>query len=214
MIELVDIAALVRLYRVYTARRSAASTAIAARPDFIAAIAAMLGVLVFDTLPGLFIGIARLAAAAALPRVPAARGAVLGRVPGDRDAVRRRRPRSPDNEPVPGIVVLRVEGGLFFANADTVRAAHPSRRRRGHLGGRARRRDVPFDRRDRRRPCSPSSPSDLERDGVRLVVARDIGQVRDVLRRAGDSVGPDRVYPTVAAAVEALEARPPGRVRA
>jgi sulfate permease, SulP family len=31
---------------------------VAAPPDFIAAVAAMLGVLVFDTLPGLFIGIA------------------------------------------------------------------------------------------------------------------------------------------------------------
>ena len=30
----------------------------AARPDFIATVAAMLGVLIFDTLPGLFIGIA------------------------------------------------------------------------------------------------------------------------------------------------------------
>jgi len=50
---------------------------------------------------------------------------------------------------------------------------------------------------------------DLERDGVQLVVARDIGQVRDVIRRAGEeSVIP--VYPTVQAAVDAVsrERRP------
>ena len=97
---------------------------VAARPDFIAAIAALLGVLVFDTLPGLFIGIARLAAAAPLPRLAAAR--------------RRARPacrastastptstRHPDNRAVPGVVVLRVESGLFFANADAVRDRDP-----------------------------------------------------------------------------------------
>jgi len=42
--------------------------------------------------------------------------------------------------------------------------------------------------------------SDLDRDGVRLVVARDVGQVRDVLRRAGaeDEAG---LFPTVEEAV-------------
>ncbi|MFL6223888.1 MAG: sodium-independent anion transporter [Actinomycetes bacterium] len=32
-------------------------------------------------------------------------------------------PGTPENLPEPGIALLRVEGGLFFANADTVRAA-------------------------------------------------------------------------------------------
>ena len=51
--------------------------------------------------------------------------------------------------------------------------------------------------------------ADLERDGVVLVVARDVGQVRDVLRRADG--GPDavRAFPTVQAAVEAVS-RPGG----
>ena len=73
---------------------------LAARPDFIAAIAAMLGVLVFDTLPGLFIGIGVVAAAAALPRVaparrrPRSRPGTTGQF-GDVD-------RQPDNERRPG----------------------------------------------------------------------------------------------------------------
>src|SRR6202012_325521 len=54
--ELIDVGALVRLYRVYSGRFGRAYQ-VAARPDFIAAIAALLGVTVFDTLPGLFIGI-------------------------------------------------------------------------------------------------------------------------------------------------------------
>jgi sulfate permease, SulP family len=57
VIELVDIPALRRLYSIYT-RRLGRAYGVAARPDFIAATAAMLGVMVFDTLPGLFIGIA------------------------------------------------------------------------------------------------------------------------------------------------------------
>src|SRR3954462_1854028 len=54
VIELVDVGALRDLY----AFSSPQMGAIAARPDFVAAIAALVGVLVFDTLPGLFIGIA------------------------------------------------------------------------------------------------------------------------------------------------------------
>jgi sulfate permease, SulP family len=56
VIELVDFPALAKLYR-DTSRELGRAFGVAARPDFIAAVAAMLGVLVFDTLPGLFIGI-------------------------------------------------------------------------------------------------------------------------------------------------------------
>jgi hypothetical protein len=57
LVDLVDFPALVELYRLYT-RRLGQIYGAAARPDFIAAVAAMMGVLLFDTLPGLFIGIA------------------------------------------------------------------------------------------------------------------------------------------------------------
>ena len=56
VIELVDITSLRRLYGVWSARLSAIYGK-AARADFTAAIAAMFGVLIFDTLPGLVIGI-------------------------------------------------------------------------------------------------------------------------------------------------------------
>ena len=42
---------------------------------------------------------------------------------------------------------------------------------------------------------------DLDRRGVRLLVARDIGQVRDVLRRTG-AEDAAAVFPSVEAAVE------------
>ena len=80
LIELVDVPALVRLYRFHT-RGAGRVYAVAARPDFIAAVAALAGVLVFDTLPGLFIGIA---VSLVLPLYRASRPhvAVLGRDPG------------------------------------------------------------------------------------------------------------------------------------
>jgi sulfate permease, SulP family len=43
---------------------------------------------------------------------------------------------------------------------------------------------------------------DLRRGGIQLVLARDIGQVRDFLRQTGEPTAP--AYPSVEAAVDAL----------
>ena len=120
VVELVDIGALARLLPLYT-RRLGSIYGPAARPDFIAAVAALLGVLIFDTLPGLVIGII-VSLLLLLYRASKPNVAELGRVEGsvaqyaDRD-------RHPQNRAVPGVPVLRVEAGLFFANAEAVRAA-------------------------------------------------------------------------------------------
>jgi len=118
VIELVDVAALIALYRTYT-RRLGKEYGWVARPDFIAAIAALLGVTVFDTLPGLFIGIAAslllLIYRASRPYV-----AVLGKTSGVNGHYQDLA-RQPDALTTAGVVVLRIESGLYFANADTVR---------------------------------------------------------------------------------------------
>src|SRR5579871_681357 len=120
LIDLVDVPALVRLYRFHTSGPGS-RLALATRPDFVAALAALLGVLVFDTLPGLFIGIA-VSLLLLLYRASRPHVALLGREPGpagrwsDLD-------RHPDNQQAPGILVLRPESGLFFANAEAVKAA-------------------------------------------------------------------------------------------
>jgi MFS superfamily sulfate permease-like transporter len=46
--------------------------------------------------------------------------------------------------------------------------------------------------------------TDLRRDGVALVIARDIGQVRDVLRRAGADAPLVQVHRTIEDAVDAV----------
>ena len=48
---------------------------------------------------------------------------------------------------------------------------------------------------------------ELDRNGVTLLVARDIGQVRDVLDRTDEAIG--RIYPTVDDAVAAAHADRP-----
>jgi high affinity sulfate transporter 1 len=204
LVELVDVRALVALYRLHT-KGLGRIYGIAARPDFIAAIAAMLGVLVFDTLPGLFIGIA-VSLLLLLYRASRPNVAILGRVPGVpgqyTDVA-----RHPENEPVPGIVVLRPESGLFFANADAVR---------DHIRGAVTPDTTGIVLDAATMPYIDVTAatmlgelaSDLERDGIRFVLARDIGQVRDLIGRTGAG-GVLRAYPTVEEAVEALTAAHP-----
>jgi sulfate permease, SulP family len=200
VVELVDFPALVELYRVGTVQLRRLY-GVAARPDFIAALAALAGVLVFDTLPGLFIGIG-VSLLLQLYRASRPHVAVLGEVPGARgqyvDVA-----RHPENRQVEGVVVLRVEGGLFFANADTVRDAI-----RGHAaepGTRAVVLDaetVPFVDVSAARMLGLLA-ADLQRQGVQLLFARDIGQVRDVLAREEGERPLLRTYPTVPDAIDA-----------
>lgn len=121
LIELVDFKALARLWRASAAPRGQTGS-LSARPDFIAAVCAMLGVLVFDTLPGLVIGMAvsliLLVYRASRPTI-----AVLGRTP---EGLWLDTARHADAAAPPGICVVRPQGALFFANADLVRKEIPA----------------------------------------------------------------------------------------
>ena len=202
LIELIDIRSLVAYYRLTTTRLGRVYGA-AARPDFIAAAAALFGVLLFDTLPGLFIGILvsiiLLVYRASRPHI-----AEVGRLPGtdrwvDRD-------RHEDADVPPGIAILRPESELFFANADRIRSAV----RAAVAGGAT---TVILDL-----ETVPSidltagsmlreTAEDLASKGGRLVIARDIGQVRDILQAAG--IAEPAVYPTVDDAVRAATGSTP-----
>jgi len=199
VIELVDIASLRGLYRVQTGRL-AAIYHLTSRADFIAAVAAMLGVLIFDTLPGLVIGIV-VSLVLMVARTSRPHVAVLGRIVGSpglwADAEQH---HAAEREPA--ILVVRVEGPLFFGNSDFVRD-----RIRALVG--ADTRLVVID--------AETSPSvdvssaqmlvelraDLARSDIELALAHGVGQVRDVLHEAtGDGEPP--LFETVDAAVEHL----------
>src|ERR1700761_6757869 len=118
VVELVDFPALRGLYRVYS-KELGTDFGFAARPDFIAAVAAMLGVLVFDTLPGLFIGIG-VALLLLLYRASRPYVAELGELRGKSGAFGDLR-RHPEAISPAGVSIVRIESGLFFANASPVR---------------------------------------------------------------------------------------------
>ncbi len=125
VIELVDIASLRRLWRVRTGRLASVYK-LTSRVDFVAAAATLLGVLLFETLPGLVIGIG-VSLALLIARTSRPHIAVLVPVPqpGDEHSTRGRiwvdSERNPDLPAVPGILVVRVEAPLHFTNADVVR---------------------------------------------------------------------------------------------
>jgi high affinity sulfate transporter 1 len=209
LIELVDVRSLVGFYGVYTGRLGRIY-GFAARADFIAAVAAMVGVLVFDTLPGLFIGIVvsilLLVYRASRPNV-----ARLGLVPGTATQYGDVE-RHPENAVPTGVAILRPESGLFFANADRIR---------GEIRAAAAAPDVHTVILDLGTVPDVDLTAarmlrelreDLARDGTSLVYARDVGQVRDVLKVEDGAELP--LYPTVAEAVAAAAATAPTGDRA
>jgi anti-anti-sigma factor len=103
---MIDLAELRRLRRV-------------ARVDFWIAVAAILGVLSAGVLAGVAVGVALslgwLVYVAATPQMP-----VLAREPGT--GVYRELDEYPDGQTVPGIVVMRLDSGLFFATAEALDA--------------------------------------------------------------------------------------------
>jgi high affinity sulfate transporter 1 len=200
VIELVDIPALRRLYRVSTARLESIYGR-ATRVDFICALGTMLGVLVFDTLPGLGIGIV-LSVLLLLYRASRPHIAVLGEAPGSPGQWADLE-RHPQNRVLSGVVVARVESGLFFANADTVGD------RLRELGGADGVRTLVLDATttpmidttaaDMLRRCA----QELDALGVELFLVGDVGQVRDVLRETGAGAVLKGVFPTIDTATRA-----------
>ena len=182
------------------------------RFDFWIAIAAIAGTLLFGVLAGVVIGIGLsllwLISVATRPPMP-----LLGRVPGTQ--VFRDLEENPEDDRFPGVVALRLDGGLFFATSDALE--------------------------DRIREVALSSPEitgivldcegidfidsqgsakmheilDLtEQAGVTLRLARLKSAVRDLLRRDDflDRLGDDKVHASVYEAVETqnMAARSPG----
>ena len=201
VIQLIDVPALVDLHTTYT-KRLGREFGWVARPDFIAAVAALLGVTIFETLAGLFIGIGvsllLLVYRASRPYV-----AVLGRTP-DPNGAYRDIDRHHDARTTDGVVVLRIESGLYFANAENVRS------RILDAGGGEGVHAVIIDA-----ETTPfvditaarmlvAAHDELKGNGVRLLLARNIGQVRDLLGCITQDDDLTASYPTIDAAVDAL----------
>jgi anti-anti-sigma factor len=173
------------------------------RTDFWIAMAAILGVLSFGVLAGIVIGVILsvgwLVYMSTRPAMP-----VLARIRGSH--VFREHESHPEDEQFPGFVVLRLDGGLFFATADA-------------LGDRIRElslssepqltavvldcADIPFI--DSEGSAQLGEIAELAREnGISVRLARVKPAVLEVLARDGvlDTIGADHIHDDVNQAVE------------
>jgi len=165
----------------------------------------LLGVITVGVLPGVVVAVG-VAIAQLLMRESWPHDAVLGRIPGTNDYYDKT--THPAAETFPGLVIYRFDASLVFFNADyfktrarTVVQEAPAPVRVFLLDAET----MPYlDTTgaavlDRVR-------GDFERDGITLAVAAAKSPVRAMLERTGlaQRIGPDRMFPTVPGAVEAL----------
>ena len=87
------------------------------RPEFVVAMAALVGVLGSGLLRGVLIG-AIISLVLLIRRASRPHVAFLGRIPGTRRFSDRE--RHPDNELIPGVLIFRPESGLVYFNVDHV----------------------------------------------------------------------------------------------
>ena len=188
---MIDLAELRRLRRV-------------ARIDFLISVAAILGVLSVGVLAGVAVGVVLslgwLVYVAATPQMP-----VLAREPGTN--VYRELDEHPGDETVPGIVVLRLDSGLFFATSEALDA----RTREVIAGGEPRVQAVVLNLEGVDFVDSQGAAKLLElhevaqAENVVLRLARVKPHVLDVLELDGvaEALGRDRIHRTLHEAVDA-----------
>jgi high affinity sulfate transporter 1 len=196
------------LWHILVARKLIAIRALS-HTEFWLGWVAFAGVILYDVLAGMLIG---LVASTLLMVYRSSRPhlAVLGRAPGVAGRYQDIE-RHPDSTPVPGVLVVRLDAPLYYANALTVS---------DHLLGAVEAADpkpraVVFDA-TALDSLDITSAEMLEKlvtklraNGIELVVAEAHAPVVAFARRTGllAHLGEGRVYPTVDAAVRALETR-------
>jgi high affinity sulfate transporter 1 len=179
--------------------------------EFLAAVAALLGVMTFGILPGVVIGVALsiiwLVASSALPYIPE-----LGRKPGTQTFFDLK--EHPEGQTYPGLAVLRFDGGLFFVNADALgdrlrdvlaQANPPLKGVILSMEG------VDFIDMEGADMLNKIARSGLDA-GVDFRLARVKPQVMEILKRDGttDLIGSDHIHDDIDAAVAAYLAKYPG----
>jgi high affinity sulfate transporter 1 len=169
------------------------------------ALAALLGVLQMGILKGLIFAVG-LTLIALMYKLSANKDSVLGRIPGTRNFVDVE--RHPGAEQVPGMLIVRPNGVLFFANANR------TRNRLRVLVGNA---SAPLKVVLLNLEASPEVDvtslemleqvnKELHESGIELRFARMTDPVRDLFARSGflERLGHERVFPGVDVAVDAF----------
>jgi high affinity sulfate transporter 1 len=190
--------AAIRLIDVAILRRLAAFR----RREFLIAMVACAGVLVFNILYGVLIAVG-ISVAELLVRVARPHGAILGQVPGlagmhDVDDY-------PSAQTIPGLVVYRYDAPLFFANAEDFRrralaAAHSADPLRWFVLNVEANVEVDFTALE----AVESVRGELTRDGAVFALARAKQELIDRLKAFGlaEKIGTELIFPTLPTAVE------------
>ncbi|HMK08528.1 MAG TPA: SulP family inorganic anion transporter [Anaerolineales bacterium] len=186
----------------------------ASRVDFLMGMAALLGVIFSDPGSGLILAVF-LSLAVVLYRASRPRVTALGREPGNTEEFIDLA-RHPEAEPIPDLVTLRLEAGLFYANANEIRRA--------------------IEAEVEKRPSPPKGVllemgatgyidltsidvlvelvRELREQSITVILAHVLGKVRDQLREAGvmQVIGEANVVNNLAAGVRVLALRAAGEV--
>lgn len=174
------------------------------KPDFVLAATALLGVLIFEILPGLLIAVI-LSLLLLIFKVSRPHIAVLGKAPGKQNEYTDIE-RHPENETVPGLLIVRLDAPLFFANDmllrnrihKLVRTTTP--RPRTVLIDMEATNDLGISSTD----MLAELATELKTEGVALELARARDPLQDMLQRTGvtGAIGKEHIYRTIDEGVE------------
>jgi len=179
----------------------------ASRVEFWFAALALGGVLLIDVLEGMIIGVVAslifVIYKSSRPHVSS-----LGRIPGVPGAYSDLG-RHPENTPVPGVLIVRVDGQLYYANALTVRdrvkaiVAEAASPLRAVIIDSSAWDQIDLTSSD----AIKSLAKELHGNGIVVYFADVHAPVLDFSRQTGllELIGEDRVFPTVDAAVRHIE---------
>ncbi len=176
------------------------------RPEFVVAVAAIVGVLGQGLLRGVMIG-AIISLVLLIRRASRPQVALLGRIPGTRRFSDQE--RHPDNELIPGVLIFRPEASLLYFNMDHVRDTIVERVRSGATPPRLIVLDLSaaayVDMHGAHMLAALAE--ELKSASLRVQVVEARSSVRDRLRRAGveETLGGINRFTSVADAVEAFQ---------
>jgi SulP family sulfate permease len=181
------------------------------RTDFVIAMAALVGVVLTTVLYGLIVAVL-LSLVFLLYRASRPHVAALGLMHGDR-ATYGDLGRHPDAEPIPGLVIIRLDAPLYFFNANIAKAqildlvATREPAPGGVLIDMAATADLDVTTTD----MLFDLLGDLHARSIEVLLAQVKGSVRDRLRKTGlmAVIGEGRIYLSLGSAVEDFERRPP-----
>jgi len=166
------------------------------------ALAALFGVLQMGILKGLIFAVG-LTLIALMRKISSPQDSVLGMVPGSRNFVDVA--RHPQAEQVPGLVIFRPNGVLFFANANRIHnRVRELVKQAGHsLRGVLINLEASPDMDVTSLEMLVQLQKELRASGINLYLARVTDPVRDLLERSGflRELGKDRIFSGVHAAV-------------